>query len=70
MPLEMKYFVLKPRSKYRGDPWAEASRAALIAFANAIRGEDRVLALELEDWVNGEFLNDASMGKKNETGKI
>lgn len=52
--LEMKYFVLKPRSKTVGDPYAKASRAAMHAYAKAIREENQRLAENLEDWAYKE----------------
>ena len=52
--LEMKYFVLKPRSKVRGDPFAFASREALFAFADAIEEADESLAVSLREWARKE----------------
>lgn len=54
MFLEMKYFVLKPRSKCLRDPFAYASRQAILAYSEAIRGEDPEFAQELHDWAKGE----------------
>ena len=50
MGLKMKYFVLKPRSKYRDDPWARASRRALEAFAESIEPTDSDCAAALREW--------------------
>ena len=52
--LEMKYFVLKPKSKRGKDPYARASRCAMRAYARAIRGTDTQLATELEAWATHE----------------
>ena len=47
----MKYFVLKPSGN---DAYAIASRAAMRAYADSIKNEDEVLALELYEWANNE----------------
>ena len=52
--LTMKYFVLKPRSKFKDDPYAKASRESLKAYANTIREENPKLCAELKIWVNNE----------------
>lgn len=49
MPLEMKYFVLKPKGT---DPYAKASREALVAYAESIKTHDPNLAEELWEWVD------------------
>jgi len=54
MPLKMKYFVLKPRSKVRYDPWAAASRAAMRTYATMIEIVDPILSKELKTWVKKE----------------
>ncbi len=51
MVLEMKYFMLKPRSKYKGDRHARASRQAMQAYAVEIERLDPELASELRKWV-------------------
>lgn len=49
--LLLKYFVLKPR----GMDWhAHASRMALVAYAEAIKGHEPELAKELMAWVDKE----------------
>jgi len=48
--LEMKYFILKPRAKRKDDPFAIASRQAMIAYADSIKEHDPALALELNQW--------------------
>lgn len=49
--LMLKYFVLKPR----GMDWhAHASRMALVAYAQAIKGHEPELSQELLDWVAKE----------------
>jgi hypothetical protein len=54
MPLEMKYFVLKPRSKDKGDIYAKASRVAMLAYADEINEHDHDLFLDLTKWVVDE----------------
>ena len=46
--LLMKYFVLKPEGD---NPHAEASRAAMLAYADAIKPHNRKLCDELTQWV-------------------
>jgi hypothetical protein len=45
--LEKKYFVLKPRSKSYEDPYARASRKAMMAYADAIQDVNPVLAQDM-----------------------
>lgn len=46
--LQMKYFVLKPQ----GDgPHAEASRAAMMAYAETIKSHNLALCDDLMKWV-------------------
>ena len=52
--LKLKYFVLNPKSKTSDDPYAAASRAAMMAYAEAIFEVDKVLYNELCQWVNIE----------------
>ena len=54
MSLQMKYFVLKPRSKKVGDKYAMAARVAMRAYAEAIRATDPELAEALWAWTNKE----------------
>ena len=54
MSLQMKYFVLKPRSKKVGDKYAMAARVAMRAYAEAIRATDPELAEALWAWTNEE----------------
>jgi len=49
--LLMKYFVLKPNGK---DAYAQASRAAMRAYANAIEAVNLELADSLQEWVQLE----------------
>jgi len=51
MPLELKYFVLKPRGN---SPHADAARVAMLAYMRAIFDHDPELARELGEWVNRE----------------
>ena len=54
MPLEMKYFVLNPRSKQPYDPFALASREAMRMYAMTIESTDPELAKELREWAQEE----------------
>jgi hypothetical protein len=59
--LEMKYFVLKPRSRSAGDPYARASRIAMLSYAASIRKENPDLSHQLEAWATDEDENNARM---------
>jgi len=52
--LEMKYFILKPRSKWYDDPNARASRQAMRAYADSIDFCDAELSAELREWARQE----------------
>ncbi|MBU2177605.1 MAG: hypothetical protein KJ556_21140 [Gammaproteobacteria bacterium] len=52
--LEMKYFVLKPRSKDPDDPYAYASRQAMLRYSYIIRPFNALLADQLLVWVKKE----------------
>jgi len=54
MPLELKYFTLKPRSKKFGDAYAKASREAIKAYAFEIQKTDFELHCDLLNWVEKE----------------
>jgi len=56
----MKYFVLKPRSKVRYDPWAAASRAAMRSYAIMIEVIDPILSKELKAWIIEEEKKETS----------
>lgn len=43
----MKYFVLKPKGS---DPFAAASRAAMLRYADMIQGHEPRLAEDLREW--------------------
>ena len=45
--LQMKYFVLKPAGN---DPYARASRLAMVTYALAVQRENKELARELLTW--------------------
>lgn len=49
--LKIKYFVLKPKSKTVEDLYAEASRRAMMTYADTIEPENSRLADELRQWV-------------------
>ena len=60
--LELKYFVLKPRSKFHKDPYAHASRMAMLTYAEHIRREaNERLAVNLEAWVKLEEIFDEKL---------
>ena len=54
--LELKYFVLKPKSKVASNLYAKASRQALRAYADSIKPENNELAFDLKCWANNEEL--------------
>ncbi len=54
MSIQMKYFVLKPRSKTPTDPHAFASREAMRAYADEIEETDPQLAYSLRVWAAEE----------------
>ena len=56
--LEMKYFVLNPKSKIPGDIFAKASRKAMRAYAEIVRFEAPILANQLKEWTKVESLED------------
>jgi hypothetical protein len=58
--LELKYFILKPKSKISRDPYAKASRAAMLVYADLVDIYDSKLAIDLRDWVRKEEELDAS----------
>lgn len=43
----LKYFVTKPKGT---DIYAQASRAAMLAYAGKIADEDPQYAIEIEEW--------------------
>ena len=49
--LFLKYFVLNPT---KNTPYGAASRKALVAYAEAIDGENPHLAFELRSWARNE----------------
>lgn len=48
----MKYFVLKPEGT---DPYAKASREALVAYAESIKTHDPALAKDIWEWVDSSL---------------
>ena len=66
MPLKMKYFMLKPKSKSAGDPFAAASRKAMRVYATMIRQVDVELSIALQEWANRETEQDISLYGKDE----
>ena len=55
MALEMKYFVLRPRSKRYLDAHAQASRLAMHTYASVVEGADPALAEGLRGWADREY---------------
>lgn len=49
MPLEIRYFVLNPKGT---DSYANASREALVAYAESIKNHDPALAKDIWEWVD------------------
>jgi len=68
--LDMKYFVLKPRSKHAADRYAQASRKAMRAYANHIRKVDEQLSNELLAWAQKETNNETLLRTNYEITKI
>ena len=52
--LQMKYFVLNPKSKFFSDVYAEASRLAMLRYAKEISKIDQQFADDLVEWVHKE----------------
>jgi len=52
--LQIKYFVLKPKSKTTDDVYAKASRKAILTYANEIIQIDEKFANDLIKWVAEE----------------
>ena len=52
--IELKYFVLKPKSKTADDVYAMASRNAIRVYADTIEEENYELAFDLRQWANKE----------------
>lgn len=68
MMLEMKYFILKPRSRTKGDPHAFASRAALFTYADVIEMEDESLATSLRLWAGKEESRNRALTADDDDG--
>ncbi len=64
MAFETKYFVLKPKSRFKDDPFAIASRAGMREFAETIKDTDDELASELLAWCDREEFNNMKMPDK------
>lgn len=54
MGIQMKYFVLKPKAKTKGDVFATASQKAMLAYAEAIKKTDLFMAKNLRGWSQRE----------------
>ena len=68
MPLEMKYFVLKPRGKARNDVFARASQMAMNTYAAYLRtrGVESLLADDLLAWSNSEHIRQLAQPEPEE----
>ncbi|MFX0022174.1 MAG: hypothetical protein ACFE9S_07595 [Candidatus Hermodarchaeota archaeon] len=67
MPLDLKYFVLKPKSKHSKDVYAKASRMAMYVYASWIKKDDPELAMELTKWAKNEEINNLALkGDEND----
>jgi hypothetical protein len=61
MKLEMKYFILKPEAKSKGDIFAEASQTAMHCYADIIRREHPHFAREIDSWAATETIRQQRM---------
>ena len=66
--LVLKYFVLKPRSKFKGDPCAAASRKAMRAYARGIYSTDAEMSTQLLSWASEESDRDFCLQEKEVIG--
>lgn len=62
MSIDLKYFVLKPRSKHHRDQYASASRNAMLAYSDSIKRVNPKMADELLVWVAQELAADIDLG--------
>ncbi len=56
--LQMKYFVLRPHSKSKNDPYARASRNAMQTYAESIQDENPDLYNDLKNWIVNEVADE------------
>ena len=61
MPLQIKYFVLKPKAKDGYDMGARASQDAIIAYSERIRTDDPLFADQLLFWAEKEKATQTAM---------
>lgn len=52
--LQMKYFVIKPKSKEPNDPYARAARMAMRTYAEWIEEFNLSMATSLREWAESE----------------
>ena len=52
--VEMKYFILKPKSRHADDKYAQASRHAMKTYSEFICTENPALSKGLYDWQKRE----------------
>ena len=67
--IETKYFMLKPRSKFQGDIFAQASREAIRSYASVIKQVDFEFALQLESWADREEVFEGTLRREVDGGK-
>jgi len=65
MPLEVKYFVLKPRAKGAKDVFARASQLAMQEYGNYLRARsvEPELAGQLIAWADDEHLHQLALAQ-------
>jgi hypothetical protein len=59
--LKLKYFILKPKSKFTGDIHAAASRKAMRVYAQMIKQAEPELYVDLTEWANKESEKDIQL---------
>jgi len=69
MSIDLKYFVLKPRSKRHRDPYAKASREAMLVYSDSIKRVNPKMADELLVWVAQELAADIDLGIQERKSK-
>ena len=62
--LEMKYFVLKPKSKEPYDSYAHASREAMKTYAKCLKTINPQLSAELRGWIDTEGILASQLDEK------
>lgn len=55
--LMLRCFILEPKSRFYGDPYAYASRQVLRAYAQGVVKRNPKLAVDLKEWADKEGEN-------------